>query len=128
MNTQRFSVLRGTWAVARLGAKDDVPTWALSASGFVSITRTDDELSIVCQVSAVPVGVQSEPGWAILKVHGPFPFAQLGVLASFASPLSAAAVSIFSVSTFDTDYILIKATQVSVACQALTVAGHELVG
>ena len=94
-------------------------------SGFVSITRTDDELSIVCPESAVPGGVQSEPGWAILKLQGPFPLAQLGVLASFASPLSAAGVSIFSVSTFDTDYILIKATQVSVACQALTAAGHE---
>jgi uncharacterized protein len=127
MNTQRFSVLRGTWTVARLGAKDDVPMWALNAPGFVSITRTDDELSIVCQESVIPSGVQSESGWAILKLQGPFPFAQLGVLASFASPLGAAGVSIFSVSTFDTDYILIKAAQVSAACKALTAEGHELV-
>lgn len=127
MTTQRFSILRGTWSVVQLDAKDEVPIWALNTVGFVSITRTDDELSIVCPESAVPSGVQSEPGWAILKLEGPFPFAQLGVLASFASPLSAAGVSIFSVSTFDTDYILIKATQVSAARQALTVAGHELI-
>ena len=111
----------------RLGAKDEVPIWALNTSGFVSITRTDDELSIVCPESAVPGGVQSEPDWAILKLQGPFPLAQLGVLASFASPLSAAGVSIFSVSTYDTDYILIKARQLSAACQALTTAGHELI-
>jgi hypothetical protein len=127
MNTQRFSILRGTWAVVRLGAKDDVPIWALDAPGFVSITRTDDELSIVSPESAVPSGMQSEPGWAILRLQGPFPFAQVGVLASFASPLSDAGVSIFSVSTFDTDYILIKATQVSAACEALTAEGHELI-
>ncbi len=127
MNTQRFSILHGAWTIVRLGAKDVVPIWALDAAGFVSITRTDDELSIVCPEASVPSGVQSEPGWAILKVHGPFPFAQLGVLASFALPLSAAGVSIFSVSTFDTDYILIKATQMPAASHTLVSAGHELV-
>jgi hypothetical protein len=127
MSSQRFSILHGTWAIVRLNAKDEVPIWALNASGFMSITRTDDELSVVCPESAVPSGVHSELGWAILKLQGPFPFAQLGVLASFASPLAAAGISIFSVSTFDTDYILIKATQVTTACEALTTAGHELV-
>jgi len=127
MTAHRFSVVPGPWTIVQFRSSDDIPVWALDASGFVSITRTSDELSIVCLESAVPADVHSERGWAMLKVHGPLPFAQTGVLASFASPLTESRISIFAVSTFDTDYILIKATQLPVACHALVAAGHELV-
>ena len=120
--------MHGAWAIVRLGATDEVPDWALHASGFVSVTRTNDELSIVCPESAVPNDVHSDLGWAVLKLQGPFPFAQVGVLASCVSPLAEANISVFALSTFDTDYILVKATQISAACQSLTVAGHELTG
>ena len=115
----------GTWAVVRLDAADAVPRWALDATSFVSITRTSDELSIVCPESAAPQDVRSARGWGILRLHGPFPFAQVGVMASFAAPLAAAGVSIFGISTFDTDYILVKRTQLPAACEALIAAGHE---
>jgi hypothetical protein len=126
MNAQHFSIMPGRWAVLRLEATDAVPRWALDTTDFVSITRTSDELSIVCPETAAPHDVRSERGWALLKLRGPFPFEQIGVMASFVNPLAAAGISIFSISTFDTDYILIKAVQVAAACQALTAAGHEL--
>ena len=123
----RFSVVPGRWAIARLSPDAPVPPWALAAEGFVSITRTADELSVVCPESVVPQGVQVEPGWAVLKLLGPFPFDQVGVLASVASPLAAAGISLFALSTFDTDYVLVKESRLPSAREALVAAGHELV-
>ena len=102
-----------------------MPDWAASATGFVSITRTPDELSVVCPEGTVPAGVRVETGWALMKLRGPFPFDQVGVLASFASPLAAAGVSLFALSTFDTDYVLVKEERVGAAVEALRAAGHE---
>jgi hypothetical protein len=93
----------------------------------VSITRTADELSIVCRDSDVPMGAQSEGGWTVIKLHGPFPFSQVGVLASFAGPLAQSGISIFSVSTFDTDFILVKASQLQAALAVLEREGHTYV-
>ena len=125
---QRFAIMPGAWAVTRLTSAAPLPNWALNATGFVSITRTDDELSIVCRESAVPHDVLVERGWAMLKIQGPFPFTQVGVLASLASPLATAEISLFAISTFDTDYILVKATQLDAACESLIAAGHDFVG
>lgn len=122
--TYEFSVQPNTWTVVQLPPTDALPTWALNAPGFVSITRTDDELSIVCAESVVPDGLRCELGWSALKLQGPFPFAQVGVLASFTAPLAQASVSLFAISTFDTDYILVKTTSLAAACDALVAAGH----
>jgi hypothetical protein len=122
----RFSRVDGTYAVARLAPDTAVPAWAGDAGGFVSITRTPDELSIVCTEAAVPSGVLVERGWALLKIAGPLAFGEIGVLASVAAPLAAARISLFVVSTFDTDYILIKSAQADAACRELIAAGHEL--
>ncbi len=122
----RFSFLSGLWAVARLGPDQPIPTWA-TALPFASITRTPDELSVVCPRSSIPEGVAHESDWIVIKLHGPFPFTQVGVLASFASPLAAAGISLFALSTFDTDYILIKAAHAAAAQQVLVAAGHEFV-
>lgn len=127
MDGQRFSILPGTWAVARLGPHDRVPPWALEGGDFVSITRTAEELTVVCPESAALGDVQVERGWAVLKLHGPFPFTQVGVLARFATPLAAAGVSLLAIGTFDTDYLLVKAHDLPAACRALVAAGHELV-
>jgi hypothetical protein len=126
MRAQRFSVMKGTWAVVRLGPTVMTPSWAADAPGFVSITRTHEELSVVCPASAVPDDVRVESGWAILRLEGPFAFQQVGILASFAAPLAAASISLFAISTFDTDYILVKSADLPAACEALTAAGHEL--
>jgi hypothetical protein len=123
-------VIPGTYAICRLPAKDPLPPWAGKA--FTSITRTADELSIVCDERRLPpdldgLDLRVARGWALLKVHGPFPLDVVGVLASVAKPLAEAEVSLFALSTFDTDYILVKRTYVNQAIAALTLVGHTLV-
>jgi hypothetical protein len=125
MNTQRFTIVQGTWAVARLPARAAIPPWAMTGDEFVSITRTKDELSVICPEAVLPRDIQAERGWAILKVLGPFPFSQLGILAAFASPLAAGGISLLAIATFDTDYILVKSADLAAACALLTAAGHE---
>jgi len=101
-------------------------------SEFFCVMRTRDELSIVCAddiCSAVhpPAGASVERGWLALKLEGPFPFSLTGVLASFVQPLAEAQIPIFAISTFDTDYILIKCENIEPAVSALGAAGHEQV-
>lgn len=125
---QRFSVIEGRWAVARLGPEESVPPWASSSNTFTSITRTPHELSIVCPVDDVPHHVQAEHSWALLQVHGPLLFDQIGILRSFTSPLADAGIAVLAISTFDTDYILVKAERLASACDVLKAAGHALDG
>ena len=93
---------------------------------FSSITRAKDELSIVCLQSQVPPDVKYEGEFACLKLHGPFPLTQTGVLGSFIAPLAAAGIAVFALATFDTDYVLIHATQQARAFDVLGRAGHRL--
>ena len=130
MTGLKFSMVPGTYAVCRMPASAAVPAWA--AKAFVSITRTTDELSIVCEERRIPadsdgIEFQIERGWVLLKLHGPFPLDAIGVLASVAKPLAEAAISLFALSTFDTDYVLVKRTHAKQAIAALTLAGHKLV-
>jgi uncharacterized protein len=126
---QSFSVVQGTHVVCRLPPLAPLPAWA--GGVFTSVTRTADELSIVCEERNLPsvlgAELQVEGGWAVLKLQGPFPLDAIGVLASVAKPLAAADISLFALSTFDTDYILVKRTHVNEAIAALTLAGHKLV-
>jgi hypothetical protein len=103
-----------------------VADWSIG-DGFCCVTRTAEELSLVCEESRIPVDVPSERGWAALKLEGPFPFSMTGVLASFLDPLAASRIPIFAVSTFDTDYVLVKREDLDTAMQVLAVAGHSLV-
>ena len=109
----------GRLAVCRLDPQVAVPDWALSGD-FFSITRTTDELSIVCSEAGVPEGVLCERGWAGLKVEGPLDLSLTGVLASLAQPLAEAGISIFAVSTYDTDYLLVKVGDLERAVAVLT--------
>jgi uncharacterized protein len=120
----KFSRFPGSFAICRLAANGAVPVWALRGS-FFSVTSTAGELSIVCPVAQVPIEVVHEDGWACLKLLGPFPFSEPGILTSFVRPLSERAIPIFAVSTFDTDYVLVKQTWLEKAVQALLEAGHE---
>src|SRR5512143_2200033 len=127
---QNFSVIPGAYAICRMSAKAPLPSWAGKA--FTSITRTADELSIVCDQRRLPpvldgLDLRIARGWALLKVHGPFPLEVVGVLSSVATPLANAKISLFALSTFDTDYILVKRTHLDQAIAALTLAGHTLV-
>lgn len=126
MKPQRFSVCPGEWAVAKLAADAPFPEWALRRTGFSSSTRTATELSIVAPAADVPADTLAERGWALLRLQGPFAFDQTGILASFAAPLAAAGVGIFALSTYDTDYLLVKAGALDRTIQALVAAGHAL--
>jgi len=123
--TITLSVFEGRFAVCRLSAQAEIPGWALDEP-FFSITRTPDELSIVCPERSVPAGEACEKGWNCLKVQGPLDLSMTGVMASLAAPLAEAAISIFTISTFDTDYLLVKEEEFESAILALTGAGHTV--
>ena len=123
----KFRQLPGTFAVCRLPPTASIPTWAEGAS-FISVTRTSEELSIVCPANHAPQGGKCESPWTCFKLEGPFAFVLTGVLASFLDPLATAGVPIFAVSTFDTDYVLVKEELTAAALKALGDAGHEVLG
>jgi uncharacterized protein len=122
-------ILDGDYSVNRLPGAAPIPSWA-DGDGFVSISRTPGELSIVCLSSRVPVardaGCRSEQGWTCLQLVGPFAFDLTGVLLAVLEPLANASVGIFAVSTFDTDYVMVKTTQLAGTVAALTSAGHTI--
>jgi uncharacterized protein len=121
-----LQLLEGTLAVCRLGPRVTVPEWALAAGPFGSVTRTPEELSIVCPEHRVPPDVQCEKGWRALKVQGPLDFGLTGILDALTDPLARSGVSIFAVSTFDTDYLLVREACLEEALAALRAAGHSL--
>ncbi len=125
VKTLVLAILPGRLAICRLDAAAPIPDW-LPAAGFVSLTRTARELSLVCAQEAVPAGITAETGWRALEVAGPLDFALTGVLASLAAPPAAAGISIFAISTFDTDYILVREHSLDAAITALRAAGHTL--
>jgi len=120
-----LSVLPDRLVVCRLNASDPIPAWA-SVAAFFSITRTADELSVVCSEARVPAETVCERGWRALKLDGPFDLALVGILATIATPLAEAGVSIFTIATYDTDYILVRETQLSQAINALSAQGHNV--
>lgn len=126
-STRRFdlSVLPDAVAIVRLSPDTKLPPWATQAA-FFSVTRTSDELSIVCSARQVPSGVGAETGWRALKVAGPFALSEVGVLAALAGALAKASVSLFAISTFDTDYLLVSDKQLPAAIAALRNAGHRI--
>jgi hypothetical protein len=126
-STRRFelTVLSENFAMVRLASDAAVPTWAMHGT-FFSVTRTNDELSIVCLAEQVPQGSARTSGWRMLKVKGPFALTEIGVLAALASRLAEAQVSVFTISTFDTDYLLVNETQLNRAIAALRDAGHQI--
>jgi hypothetical protein len=114
-------------AVCRLDAAAGVPAWATAASLF-SMTRTADELSIVCLEECVPEGVRCEKGWRAFKLEGPFEFSEVGIISAVATPLAEAGVGIFAVSTFDTDYVLVKKERSDLAADVLRAKKHAVRG
>jgi hypothetical protein len=121
----KFSLLPGSYAICQFPAETPLPNW-LPTAGFVSTTRTSEELSIVCPDSGIPTDVKADCGWSCLKLEGPFPFSLTGILSSFIAPLSANAIPIFAISTYDTDYVLIKQGFEGTALDVLRSAGHTL--
>jgi uncharacterized protein len=115
----------GEYALSRLPAEAELPAIPRSA-GFVSITSTPAEISVVSPAEHAPAGAKLDSGWRLLTVRGPLEFTLTGIMASLAGSLAAAGVPIFAVSTFDTDHILVKQTDLDRAVAALREAGHEV--
>jgi hypothetical protein len=121
----KLSVLTGRFAVCRLAPEAAIPEWT-QRGAFVSVTRTAEELSVVCDEENVPGDARAERGWRCFKLLGPFAFSETGVLAAITRPLAEAGISLFAVSTFDTDYVLVKAADFEPALNALGTAGHTV--
>jgi uncharacterized protein len=122
----QLQILDGEYSVSRMAASQSIPGWA-DGEGFVSISRTPDELSIVCVSARVPIEdpeVRSESGWKCLQLVGPFAFTLTGILLGVLKPLADAGIGIFAVSTFDTDYVMVKQLQLADTITALTRNGH----
>jgi hypothetical protein len=120
-----LSIRPGRLSICRLPPETPRPEW-VPDEPFCAVTRTDEELSIVCPEVAVPAGIRCEPGWRALKVAGPLAFELTGVLAGLAVPLARAGIGIFALSTFDTDYVLVQAPDLDRAVEALHRAGHRV--
>jgi hypothetical protein len=130
MTNQRcfhLSLLLNPYVILKLTADAEIPAWAMNGE-FFSVTRTSDELSIVTAFKNVPTQMNRESKWRVLKVHGPFALNEVGVLATLAAPLSKAAISIFVISTYDTDYLLINEQQCGAAISTLENEGHRVTG
>ena len=127
MKKLRFSVAGQGLVICRLEADAIVPAWAARGI-FFSVTRTQEELSIVCGEERVPPEVKRSGRCALLKLHGPFPLNETGVASAFVSPLAEAGVPVFLVATYDTDYVLVPEESLEKGLEALKQAGHEIVG
>jgi hypothetical protein len=118
-------VLPDRYAICHLDPTAEIPDWCAKGE-FVSISRTSDELSLVCLESSIPAGTSCEPGWRVLKCEGPLDFALPGIMAALADPLADAAIPIFPIATYETDYVLIKEAHLETAINALTTYGHAV--
>lgn len=130
-----IDVQPGEYCVARLEPSDGVPAelFARVSKGLVSVTRTDSEVSVICPsatwLDARPDGVGAvEEGWRLLSVRGPLKFTLTGIIAALSSELASAGVALFSISTYDTDHLLVKADDLARAIAALRDSGHEVHG
>ena len=115
-----LSILPETLAVCRLNPESTIPAWAVEKPSFFAITKTREELSIVCNQTLVPEDITAERDWNAFKVEGPLNFSLTGILADLSMPLADAGLSIFAISTFDTDYILVKTNNFDKAMHILS--------
>ena len=130
----QLTCLSDDYAVARAGPACPVPSGVLDGAGFSSVSRTDEELSVVARTSAVMAAgsvhedlfQEVETGWSVFKVHGPFAFDETGIVAALSRTLAGAGIGIFVISTYDTDYILVKETDAGAAAAAWRADGHEV--
>jgi hypothetical protein len=120
-----LKALTGNYAIARLAPAETIPVWA-DGEGFVSISRSDDELSIVCLQQRIPSDVKQDGDWTGFKLQGPFAFGETGIVLSVIRPLSENGLGIFVVSTFDGDHLLVKNADAADAKRLLAEAGHTV--
>ena len=122
----RLRWLEAPLSVCRLSSADAVPVWATRPGSLFCTVRTPGELSVVCESALVPDGVRREGPFRAFEVQGPLPFSLVGVLSSLLAPITKAGISVFVISTFDTDYVLVPAEAQDQTTLALVAAGHEV--
>jgi uncharacterized protein len=115
------------YAVVRLEPDADIPSWARTGH-FWSVTRSDSELSVVCPQEQVPPDASAERGWCAFEVAGPLDFSLTGIVASLVTPLADEDIPLFVISTFETDYLLVREHDLHRSVAALTSAGHSVDG
>ncbi|WP_299426208.1 ACT domain-containing protein [uncultured Meiothermus sp.] len=120
-------LLEDQYAICQLEASSLIPAWAMG-EGFLRISRSEEEVSVVCHQNRVPPEIKAERGWRCIRWVGRFDFGLPGILASVLNPLARAGVGIFAVSTYNTDYVLVKAHDLDRAMAALERAGHVVSG
>lgn len=121
-----MKLLKEKFGVCRLDKNELIPEWS-KTSDFFSITRTSDELSIVCPQNNIPSDIKCENDWRILKVEGPLDFSLIGILSSISTILAQNKISIFAISTYDTDYILVKDKDIESAINVLSNENYEVI-
>ncbi|MBU3174868.1 ACT domain-containing protein [Clostridium estertheticum] len=121
-----MKLLNEKFAVCRLNKNESMPEWVKNSS-FYSITKTSDELSIVCSQDSIPSNIKCEKDWRILKVEGPLDFSLIGIISSISTILALKRISIFAVSTYDTDYILVKNKDIDNTILALSNEKYEII-
>ena len=121
-----LELLPDVYSICRLDPQADIPSWVLEGD-FLSITRTKNELSLVCSQERVPHVVECDKGWRCIMVRGPLDLSLVGILASLTSSLAEVGISIFAISTFETDYLLVKVENLRRALLKLEEAGHIFV-
>ncbi|MFD5095604.1 ACT domain-containing protein [Amycolatopsis thailandensis] len=128
MRRLAIDVRPGEYAVARLAPDAPVPANLLDPGEpvLMSVTRTPEELSVICPAGLAPAGATVEDGWRLLSVRGPLAFTLTGIIAALSSELAAAGVALFSLSTFDTDHVLVRGSELERAVKALRESGHEV--
>ncbi|MFW6034999.1 MAG: ACT domain-containing protein [Halothermotrichaceae bacterium] len=119
MKSLTLILLQEKFAVCRQDNKLPIPMWVLKSRDFYSITRTHDEMSIVCIQASLPAGVEAEEDWRTFKVEGPLDFSMTGVISSLTDPLAKNEISVFVISTYETDYIMVKEEDIEKAVQIL---------
>lgn len=120
-----LTLLSHRLGIVRRSPDATLPAWAIG-SPFFSMTRSHDELSILCEESRIPKDQTQDGGWRCLKVHGPLKLSEVGILAALAGCLAQANISLLAISTYDTDFLLCKHTQLNEAVQALRAKGHSV--
>jgi hypothetical protein len=122
-----LTLLPAPLALCRLSPNEPMPTWAVQANTFMCISRTPTELSIVADEEVVPHEFKADRGYRALRVEGPLPPNLVGIFAAIAEPLAAAGVPIFPIATYDTDYVLLRESEVTKAVSALRAVGHSVI-
>lgn len=125
MEKLKIKLLDGTYAVCQMENTEKVPSW-VEEKGFFSVTKTEDEISVVMLQDKISTDIKAEKDWRILKVEGTLDFSLIGILAKISSILAENQISIFVISTFNTDYILVKEEKIEKAMAVLSQEGYEI--